>query len=107
VELDIAKQPPIEFGRISQDEWQILKPKPMRADGSQVDDLVNRVHEAELSPTLSEEDVKKYAMAFASGSPVATVSATDPSGTQKLEVRKSGEDYYAKSSVVEGVAKIS
>ena len=107
VELDIAKQPPIEFGRISQNEWQILKPKPMRADGFQVDDLVTKVHEAEMNPSLSDEDAKKYASAFASGAVAAVVTATDPSGTQKLEVHKSGEDYYAKSSVVEGVHKLS
>ncbi len=107
VELDIAKQPPIEFGRISQNEWQILKPKPMRADGFQVDDLISRVHDAEMNPSLSDEDAKKYAADFASGTPVATVSATDPSGTQKLEVRKAKDDYYAKSSAVEGVAKLS
>ena len=35
----------------------------------------------------------------------ATVKVTDPSGTQTLEVRKSKDDYYAKSSVVEGVHK--
>jgi hypothetical protein len=107
VELDIAKQPPIEFGRISQNEWQILKPKPMRADGFQVDDLISRVHDAEMNPSLSDEDAKKYAAGFASGTPVATVSATDPNGTQKLEVRKSKDDYYAKSSVVEGVSKLT
>jgi hypothetical protein len=107
VELDIAKQPPIEFGRISESEWQILKPKPMRADGFQVDDLVSRLHDAEMNPSLSDEDAKKYASAFASGQAVAVVTATDPGGAQKLEVRKSGEDYYGKSSVVEGVHKIS
>jgi hypothetical protein len=107
VELDVAKQPPIEFGRISESEWQILKPKPMRADGFQVEDLITKVHEAEMNPSLSDEDVKKYASAFASGPQVAVVSATDPSGTQKLEVHKSGEDYYAKSSVVEGINKLS
>jgi hypothetical protein len=107
VELDIAKQPPIEFGRISQTEWQILKPKPMRADGFQVDDLMTKVHDAEMNPSLSDEDAKKFASAFASGPLVAVVTATDAGGTQKLEVHKSGEDYYGKSSAVEGIYKLS
>ncbi len=107
VELDIAKQPPIEFERISQNEWQILKPKPMRADGFQVDDLVTKVHEAEMNPSLSDEDAKKYASAFASGPVAAVITATDPGGMQKLEVHKTGEDYYGKSSVVEGIHKLS
>ena len=37
---------------------------------------------------------------------MATVSLTDPSGTQTLEVRKKGDDYYAKSSVADEVAKV-
>jgi hypothetical protein len=32
---------------------------------------------------------------------------TDPSGTQQLEVRKVKDDYYAKSSVVDGVHKMT
>ena len=31
VELEVAGKPPLEFGRAGTD-WQILKPKPMRAD---------------------------------------------------------------------------
>ena len=37
----------------------------------------------------------------------ATVTVTDPSGTQNLEVHKSKDDYYAKSSAVEGVHKLT
>src|SRR5438128_10076451 len=33
----IAKQQDIEFGR-DKDQWQILKPKPLRADGTKVDE---------------------------------------------------------------------
>ena len=56
---------------------------------------------------MSDEDAKKAADAFASGTPVATVKVTDPSGTQELQVRKNKDDYYAKSSVVAGVYKVS
>jgi hypothetical protein len=104
VELSAKKQI-IEFGR-SKDQWQIVKPKPFRADGFQVDELVRSVHDAkmELSGT---DDGKKTAAAFNSGSAIATVKVTDISGTQELQVRKNKDDYYAKSSATAGVYKIT
>jgi uncharacterized protein DUF4340 len=107
VDLNIANQPPIEFSRAGPDQWQILKPKPLRADGSQVEDFLGRLKDAEMDTTLSDETVKQYATAFASAPLVATVAVTDPSGEQKLEVRKSKDDYYAKSSVIEGIHKLT
>jgi hypothetical protein len=107
VELAQAGQPPIEFGRISDQIWQVLKPKPMRADGFQVDDLLSRLGEAQMDTTVSEEDAKKNAAAFASETPVATVTITQPGGTQKLEVRKAAEVFWGKSSGVEGVYKLA
>src|SRR6266478_3365412 len=50
---------------------------------------------------------KKTAAAFGAGTPFATVRVTDVSGTQELQVRKNKDDYYAKSSAVSGVYKIS
>ncbi len=103
VEL-ITKKQDIEFGR-NKDEWQIIKPKPLRADGTQVEDLVRNLTDAkmELGPT---NDPKKTVAAFASATPVATAKVTDESGTQELQVRKNKDDYYAKSSVVNGVYKV-
>ncbi len=99
-----------EFGKSGQNEWQILKPKAMRADGAQVDDLVRKLKDAKLDPAVSDEDVKKAQTAFASGTKVATATTTDTSGTQTLDVRSSGKDkekaYYAKSSVADGIWKV-
>jgi ribosomal protein L12E/L44/L45/RPP1/RPP2 len=112
VELN-AKKESIEFGRINQTDWQILKPKPLRADGFAVEELVRKLKEANMDTSMSDEDAKKAAAAFATATPVATVKVTDPGGTQTLEIRKAkgkekdSEDYYAKSSVVEGVYKVS
>jgi Domain of unknown function (DUF4340) len=103
VEL-LAKKQDIEFGR-NKDEWQIVKPKPLRADGTQVDDLVRNLADAKME-LGSVDDSKKIAAAFASAAPVATAKVTDESGTQELQVRKNKDDYYAKSSVVEGVYKV-
>lgn len=107
VELAEAGQAPIEFGKVGTSEWQILKPKPARVDSFQVEDLLGRARESEMNATATDEDEKKNATAFASGTPVATLSVTDANGTQKLEVHKSKDDFYAKSSVVEGVNKLS
>jgi hypothetical protein len=103
VEL-IAKKQDIEFGR-DKDQWQIVKPKPLRADGLQVDEMLRKLKDAKMDLTLSPDDAKKAAAAFASGMPVATVKLTDPSGTQQIDIRKSGMDYFVKSSVVAGVSK--
>lgn len=105
VEL-IAKKQDIEFGR-DKDHWQIVKPKPYRADGTQVDDMLRKLKDAKMDLTLSDDDAKKAAASFASGTPVATVKLTDPSGTQQIEIRKVKDDYYAKSSTVPGIYKVT
>jgi hypothetical protein len=105
VEL-MAKKQDMEFGR-DKDQWQIVKPKPLRADGLQVEELIRKLKDAKMDLTVSDEDAKKAASAFASGTPLATVKATDASGTQQLEVRKNKDDYYAKSSAVDGVHKVT
>jgi hypothetical protein len=105
VEL-IAKKQDVEFGR-DKDQWQIVKPKPLRADGLQVEELIRKLKDAKMDLGVSDEFAKKAASAFASGTPLANVKTTDASGTQQLEVRKSKDDYYAKSSAVDGVHKVT
>jgi hypothetical protein len=105
VEL-ITKKQDIEFGR-NKDGWQILKPKPLRADAFRVEELVRNLKDAKMDVSASDADEKKAASAFATGSPMATAKVTDESGTQELQVRKSKDGYYAKSSAVEGVYKVS
>jgi hypothetical protein len=105
VEL-IAKKDDIEFGR-NKDAWQIVKPKPLRADGQQVEELVRSLTDARMDLSGADQDAKKRAAAFAAATPVATAKVTAESGTQELQVRKNKDDYYAKSSVVEGVYKVS
>ena len=92
------KNSDIEFGR-SKDDWQILKPKPMRADGIQVGDLVRDLTNAKMD--LSSADAKQASSEFAHATPVAVAKVTDDSGTQQLELRKKKDTYYAKSSAVE------
>jgi hypothetical protein len=106
----IRKNQDIEFGR-SKDEWQILKPKPLRADDIEVGDLARKLADARMDLSGSEKDMADAASAFAHGTPVATVKITGQPGTQELQVRKetAGKEkdtYYAKSSIAEGAYKI-
>jgi hypothetical protein len=104
VELQ-AKGQTVEFGKNGSNEWQIVKPRPLRADNSAVDTLVNKLRDAkmDLSSADAEAD-KKYAAAPRTA--VATV--TDASGTQTLEVHKTKDNvYFAKSSAVQGVQKLA
>ena len=101
----IAKKEDFEFGR-NKDQWQIVKPKPLRADAARVDELVRTLENAKMDLSPSD-DAKAAAAAFASGSPIATVKVTDASATQELQLRKKKDDYYAKSSAVEGVYKVT
>ena len=114
----------LEFGR-NRDEWQILKPKPVRADSFQIGELARKLTDARMD--LSSYDAKEAAAAFAQATPLATAKVTDESGTQELQVRKSeggksevgktksGENnsgqnndtYYVKSSAVDGIYKIT
>ena len=94
----------LEFGR-NKDQWQILKPKPLRADSFAVDELVRKLTDAKMD--LTSDDQKKAASAFAAGKPVATAVLTTDLGNQELQVRKNKDDYYAKSSIVAGVYKVS
>jgi hypothetical protein len=99
-----AKNETIEFGKNNANDWQILKPRPLRADGSQVDTLINALKDARMDLA---EDPPKAAAAFASGSKVATASVTDANGNQSIDVRKDKDNYYAKSTAVAGIYKVT
>ena len=64
VELQ-AKGQTIEFGKNSSNEWQILKPQPLRADSSQVDTLVSKLKDAKMDLANPDADAAKK---FAAGS---------------------------------------
>ncbi len=108
VDLQPAKGEIIEFGKNNQNDWQILKPKPLRADGSQVEELIRKLKDAKMDANIPDEDARKAAAAFASGVKVATATVADAGGPQTLEVRKDKDkNYYAKSSVVDGIYKVT
>jgi hypothetical protein len=103
-----AKGGAVEFGKNGQNEWQIVKPRPLRADSTAVDGLVTKLKDAKMDATISADDAKKATTSFASGVKVASASITDSSGAQSIDVRKDKDkNYYAKSTGVEGVFKIT
>jgi hypothetical protein len=103
-----AKGQDLEFGKNNQNEWQILKPRPLRADGGQVEELVRKLRDAKLDLPVSAEDSKKAAAAFASGAQVALAKVTDAAGTQQLQLRKDKDkNVYARSSAIEGIYKVA
>jgi len=99
----IRKNQVLEFGR-TKDGWQFLQPKPMRADNTQVGDLVQKLTDARMDLTRTENE---SASAFAAGTPIATAKVTEPSGTQELQIKKNKDTYYAMSTAVDGIYKVN
>jgi len=103
VELQ-AKGQTVEFGKDAQNEWQIVKPRPLRADSSTVNGMMDKLRDAKMDVTATGDAAK----GFANGTRVAVATVTDAAGTHTLEVRKDKDkNYFAKGSAVEGVYKIA
>jgi hypothetical protein len=86
-------------------EWQILKPRPLRAGEPQVEELARKL--AEASMELSGSEPADEAAAFAHATPLVTAKVNNGSGIQELQIRKDKDAYYAKSSAVDGAYKVS
>ncbi len=62
-----AKGRAVEFGKNAQNEWQILKPRPLRADGSAVNGLVDKLKDAKMDLTGTGDAAKKFAASAQGG----------------------------------------
>jgi hypothetical protein len=102
----LAKKSEIEFDHYG-DHWQIIKPKPLRADSSEVDDLVRKLTDAKIDLNAADSDQAKAAASFSKAEAVGKAKLMSGTETQDLDVRKAGNDYYAKSSAVESPSKVS
>ncbi len=98
----LRKGQDIEFGR-TKDGWQILKPPSLREDNAALSLLVSGLTSARIDLGAGTSDT---ATEFAKGTPIATAKVTSDSGTQTIEVRKNKNDYYAKSSGIDGAVKV-
>src|SRR6202790_3566807 len=102
----VSKKLNLAFGS-NNGQWVMQSPKDVRGDTSKLEGVVEKLRLATMDPSAPEADVKKAASSFSSGTPVATVKAMDASGSQELQVRKSKEDYYAKTTAMEGAFKVT
>jgi hypothetical protein len=97
----------VEFGKVNQTDWQIVKPQPYRADSSSIEDILRKLADAKMDLTTKPDDVKAAVTAFNTGRAVADAKVTDAGGVETLNVRQNKDDYYAHSSLVPGTFKIS
>jgi hypothetical protein len=87
-------------------QWTVHSPANLRGDTSKMEGIIEKLRTATMDPSAPETETKKAASLFASGAPIATIKATDAAGTQELQVRKSGDAYFAKTSAMDGVFKV-
>jgi hypothetical protein len=99
VELTRGKEE-IEFVE-NDDQWAIAKPKAMRADQLAVDDLVHKLRDARMELGGTQETSAE----FNHLTPVGDAKLTGESSMQEVQVRKSKDANYAKTSVVDGFYK--
>jgi hypothetical protein len=87
-------------------KWTVRSPETLRGDTSKIETIVEKLRTATMDPNAPDAEKKKAASLFASGSPIATLKATDASGSQELQVRKTSDGYYAKASAMDGAYKV-
>jgi hypothetical protein len=99
-----GKGPAIVFGKNGQNEWQIVEPRPLRADSGQVDVLLGKLRDAKMDLAADPEEAAKK---FKTATTVGLALVTDNSGAQAMEVRKDKDNgYYARSSNGPNVYKV-
>ena len=87
-------------------KWTVRSPANLRGDTSKMETIIEKLRTSTMDPSTSDADKKKAASLFASGAPLATLKATDASGSQELQVRKTADAYYAKTTAMEGIYKV-
>jgi len=87
-------------------KWTVRSPANLRGDTSKMETIIEKLRTATMDPGTSDADRKKAASLFASGAPVATLKATDASGSQELQIRKAADGYYSKTTAMDGAYKV-
>ena len=86
--------------------WTVKSPADLRGDTSKLETIVEKLRTSTMDPSTADAEVKKDASLYASGAPVATIKATDAGGSEELQIRKSKDGYYAKTTAMDGVYKV-
>jgi Domain of unknown function (DUF4340) len=102
----VAKNSDLEFDHYK-DHWQIVKPRPLRADSGPIESFISTLSNAKIDLTQPESERSKTIPSFSRAETVGTIKVMSDAGTQELTVRKVGKDYYAKSSILDAPYKIS
>ncbi len=102
-----ARGQSFELGKTTAGDWQITRPGPYRADNLQAEEILRRLKDARMDTDVPEQEAAQFPARFAQGTLVAKAVVTGAEGTQQIEVRRSKENYYAKSSAVDGVYQVS
>jgi len=87
-------------------QWTVRSPANLRGDTSKMETIIEKLRTSTMDPSTSDADMKKAASLFASGAPIATLKATDASGSQELQIRKTSGGYYVKTTAMDGVYKV-
>jgi hypothetical protein len=95
-----------EFAKAGQ-TWKMVKPQPYRVDGLTVEEMIRKLGEAKMDPSLPQADTAKLAATFASASPLITAVVRTAVGPSTIEIRKAKEEYLAKSSGVNGAHQVT
>jgi len=104
----LRKSDSLEFSRNTRGIWQLTKPQAYRTDAVAVDELFNKVKEANFDPALSEEILKKQMTSFAAAPVAATMKFTEGTIARQIEIRKTKDnEFLSKSSSVDGIYKVS
>lgn len=89
-------------------KWTVHSPANMRGDTSKLENVIEKLRTATMDPSTPDKEKNQAASLFASGTAIATVKATDASGSQELQVRQNGKDaYYARTTAMDGAFKVS
>jgi len=98
----------VVVGKNASGQWQIVEPRPFRADSTAVGQVVTQLENAKINIEPTPDAMKEASAAFGGAARVATAKVTDGAGTQQIEVRRTAAgDYYARSSEVDGVYSIT
>ncbi len=102
-----AKGATSELSKDAKGGWQIVKPQTYRADGLAVEEMIRKLGDAKLDPSLPPADAAKLVAGFSGGSLVASATVRTAAGPQSIEVRRNKDEYFAKASTAEGAHKVS
>jgi hypothetical protein len=94
----------VEFERQEPSGWRIVQPTSARADGWKVEEVIRKFREARFDASLTSDEQKDVASAFASAPLLARVTFTDGAASQTIELRRNekAKKTYARSPVIEG-----